>query len=302
MFCLYRRLLFCKLNLGIKGTFTSTWGCWNIDAFFFDLIFMLCFDYRLCDRALHWFALSFALGIYSLHLFLQRLEFVMETRIVAEMKIKNCGTNYVPWGKNWQAYFFFYEQNYGGSVHANWRWKTDFHYEFQCSRFLQICLQNASNCTDCGLDFQIFPGEHASTSPHIPLDILSYFSLAIPGSVLNGHTFYADNPGWVTYWSQYPSLWTWSQTRSTFLPGLKFCTHVVSDLKELELCAWCENLIFTFCFCTFFLSSLFCFCFVLFHGKTAELGILGHGIFCIYSFPLIFHKRNPYLLSWTFFH
>ena len=27
--------------------------------------------------------------------------------------------------------------------------------------FIQICLQNASDCTDFSLDFQKFPGEHA---------------------------------------------------------------------------------------------------------------------------------------------
>ena len=43
--------------------------------------------------------------------------------------------------------------------------KLIFIMNFSVLRFLQICLQNASNCTDFSLDFQNFPGEHAPGPP-----------------------------------------------------------------------------------------------------------------------------------------
>ena len=39
----------------------------------------------------------------------QSLEFIVETRIFAEMKIKNQGTKYFQWGKKSTSILFFYE-------------------------------------------------------------------------------------------------------------------------------------------------------------------------------------------------
>ena len=51
---------------------------------------------------------------------LQSLEFVAETRILAEMKIENCGKIYFPW-KKWTSILFFYENEDDGSVKADIR-------------------------------------------------------------------------------------------------------------------------------------------------------------------------------------
>ena len=48
--------------------------------------------------------------------------------------------------------------------------------EHWCARFLQICLQNASDCTYFSLDFQNFPG--GGGYPRPPLKIPSFFSMS----------------------------------------------------------------------------------------------------------------------------
>ena len=50
----------------------------------------------------------------------QSLKFVPETRILVEMKIENCRTKYFPWGKNRQAYFFWWKLRWW-ILNANWR-------------------------------------------------------------------------------------------------------------------------------------------------------------------------------------
>ena len=64
---------------------------------------------------------STAMGTSGLgldRLYIQSLEFIAETRILAEMKIKNGGKKSVPWKKNRQAYFFFCENLDDRSVKA----------------------------------------------------------------------------------------------------------------------------------------------------------------------------------------
>ena len=65
-------------------------------------------------------------------------------------------------------------------MNANWRYKTDIHYEFYCARVLQICLQNASNCTDFSLNFQNLPLRGGGRGA-CPRNL--FFTLVIPGSV-----------------------------------------------------------------------------------------------------------------------
>ena len=51
-------------------------------------------------------------------------------------------------------------------MNANWRHKTDISImNINVLDFIQICLQDASDCTDFSLDFQNFPGEHAPGHP-----------------------------------------------------------------------------------------------------------------------------------------
>ena len=85
------------------------------------------------------------------------------------MKIENCGKYIFRGEKIQQAYFFPNENEANGSVNANWRYKADIHYEFLCARFLQICLQVASNCTDFSLDFQNVPDPPPPPPPKFPL-------------------------------------------------------------------------------------------------------------------------------------
>ena len=73
---------------------------------------------------------------------------------------------------------------------ASWRYKTDIRLDFSCATFLQICLQNASNCTDFSCDFQNFPGG-GGMPPDPPRNFLLFFSWAIPGS--DGHIYILDN-------------------------------------------------------------------------------------------------------------
>ena len=137
-------------------------------------------------------------GLVGLVSVCQSLEFVAEMRILAETKIENCRKMYFLWEKNWQAYFFFYENSDDGSVNANWRYKIDIRHEFQCARFLQIYLQNTSNRTDFNLDFQNFAGQ-------TPLEISSFFFIS------NSRLWYV-----VTGWDGKLDLEFLSQCRRTW--------------------------------------------------------------------------------------
>ena len=66
--------------------------------------------------------------------------------------------------------------------------KLIFVMNFSVLHFFQICRQNASNCTDFSLNFQNFlwggeGGGEGGACPWTPLEISSFFSLTIPGSV-----------------------------------------------------------------------------------------------------------------------
>ena len=68
-----------------------------------------------------WYGEWLCFGMTSCYL--QSLEFVEETRILAEMKIENCPQNFFPWKKVNKHTFFLWKLD-DGSVNANWRYKN----------------------------------------------------------------------------------------------------------------------------------------------------------------------------------
>ena len=79
---------------------------------------------------------------------------------------------YFPWGKNRQAYFFFHENEDDGSVNANWRYKSDIHYEFGVLDFFKFAPRMPQIAQILVLTFKIFRG---SMPPDLPRNFLFFF-------------------------------------------------------------------------------------------------------------------------------
>ena len=95
----------------------------------------------------------------------QSLEFVEETRILAEMKIKNRGKIYFPWNKNRQAYFFSMKNKMMDlQVEST---KLIFAMNFSVLHFLKFTSRMLQIAQILVSTFKIFPGEEACPQAHL---------------------------------------------------------------------------------------------------------------------------------------
>ena len=96
-------------------------------------------------------------------------------RILAGMKLENRRKK-IFHGKKLTSILFFLTARRCRQVKVH---KTDILHESKCARFLQIGLQNVSNCTDFSLDFPKFSQGKGGGVGGMPLDVLeisSFFS------------------------------------------------------------------------------------------------------------------------------